>query len=82
MQARGGPVRGSVGAPSVTYVLEQTLVVGDNNRDRVSTLGVRARSRQCYEGRPARMLAGTPVAGADRGCDPDVEMGDPDRGRR
>ena len=32
-----------------------------------------------FEGRPARMLAGTPVAGADRGMTRDVEVGDADR---
>ena len=34
MQTRCGPV-GGVGAPSVTWVLDETLLVGDNNRDRV-----------------------------------------------
>ncbi len=39
MQTRYGPVGGGVGAPSVTWVLDDTVVVGDNNRDRVSPVG-------------------------------------------
>ena len=35
MQTRYGPV-GDVGAPCVTWVLDEARVVGDNNRDRVS----------------------------------------------
>ena len=36
MQASSGPVGGGVGAPCVTWVLDEQRVVGDNNRDRVS----------------------------------------------
>jgi hypothetical protein len=39
VQTRGGPVGGGVGAPSVTWVLDETRVVGDNHRDRVSPVG-------------------------------------------
>jgi hypothetical protein len=63
-----GPVGGGVGAPSVTWVLDESMVVGDNNRDRVSPVGWE-RGRVSVR-RPSSMggvLAGTPVAGADRG---------------
>ena len=36
MQTSYGPVGGGVGAPCVTWVLDERGVVGDNNRDRVS----------------------------------------------
>ena len=36
MQTFYGPVGGGVGAPCVTWVLDERGVVGDNNRDRVS----------------------------------------------
>lgn len=52
------------GAPCATWVLDD--VVGDNISEGVSPTMVGAQSRQMFEGRPARMLAGTPVAGADR----------------
>jgi len=35
VQTGYGPA-GDVGAPSVTWVLDESVVVGDNNRDRVS----------------------------------------------
>jgi hypothetical protein len=38
VQTRYGPV-GGVGAPSVTWVLDESVVVGDNNRDRMSPVG-------------------------------------------
>jgi hypothetical protein len=38
VQACYGPV-GGVGARSVTQVLDEAAVVGDNNRDRVSPVG-------------------------------------------
>jgi hypothetical protein len=53
----------------LTCVLDER-VVGDNNRDRVSPAsGERGRISVIY-GRPARKLAGTCVAGADRGGNP------------
>ena len=69
MHAGYGPVDGGVGAPCVSWVLDERGVVGDNNRDRVSPVGWE-RVASVFEGRPARRLAGTPVAGADRGGDP------------
>ena len=36
MHSSYGPVGGGVGAPCVTWVLDERHVVGDNNRDRVS----------------------------------------------
>ncbi len=76
MQTWYGPVGGGVGAPCVTWVLDEHDVVGDNNRD----LGVprerRARSRQCYKAVQPE-LAGTRVAGADRGGRPVMLNGRP-----
>ena len=65
-----GPRRDGAGAPCVTWVLDE-LVVGDNISDRVSHNGGSAVASM-FEGRPARMLAGTPVAGADRETTRDV----------
>ncbi len=48
VQAFYGPVGGGVGAPCVTWVLDEQRVVGDNDRDRVSPASGEARSRQCY----------------------------------
>jgi hypothetical protein len=63
-----GRSAGVVGAPCVTWVLDEREVVGDNNRDRVSPPCVGGRAvASVFVGRPARVLAGTPVAGADRG---------------
>ena len=56
------------GAPWVSWVLDEGDVVGDNNHDWVSPRWSAVAS--VLEGRPARRLAGTPVAGADRGGDP------------
>ena len=58
------------GAPCVTWVLDDR-VVGDNISDRVSPTMVGARSRQCSKA-VQHMLAGTPVAGADRETTRDV----------
>ena len=54
-----------MGALSVTWVLDERGVVVDNILDWVSPVEWE-RDRSVYEGRPARMLAGTPVAGAER----------------
>jgi hypothetical protein len=76
-----GPVDGGVGAPCVSWVLDERRVVGDNNRDWCPPWAGSAVA-SVLEGRPARMLAGPPVTGADRGGDPDVGVGGPGRRSR
>ena len=66
------------GAPCVTWVLDEH-VVGDYISDWVSPTMIGARSASVFEGRPARMLAGMRVAGADRETTRDVEVGGADR---
>jgi hypothetical protein len=45
-----GPADGGVGAPCVTWVLDERHVVGDNNRDLGVPRGAwEARSRRCYK---------------------------------
>jgi len=46
-------------------VLDERDVVGDNISDWVSPIGGSAVTSM-FEGRPAQVLAGTPVEGADR----------------
>ena len=48
LSERAGFLGGGVGAPSVTSVLDDSDVVGDNNRIWVSPLEG-ARSRHCYK---------------------------------
>jgi hypothetical protein len=43
VQTGYGPVGGGVGAPCVTWVLDERGVVGDNNRDLGVPLGERGR---------------------------------------
>ena len=59
------------GRPAFTWVLDE-FVVGDNIAVWVSPTIVGPRSRQCFEGCPARMLASMRVAGADRETTRDV----------
>ena len=78
-----GPADGGVGAPCVTWVLDERHVVGDNNRDLGVPRGAwEARSRRCYkavqpEGWRARAWQ-EPSAVETR----DVGVGSPGRRRR
>ena len=69
MQTCYGPVDDGVGAPCVSWVLDEGDVVGDNNHDWVSPWAGSAVA-SVLEGRPARGLAGMALAGADRGGNP------------
>ena len=55
-----GPVDDGVGAPCVSWVLDERRVVGDNNPDWVAPW-VGSAVASVLRGGPARRLAGTPV---------------------